>query len=149
MHLREALLQAGNQIEEILKWQIGMQAANDVELRNRFAVAGGGRLEGFLEGHGVSARRVFLASKGTEAAGGHANIRGIDVAIDVEVRLVAMHALTHGIRQPADGEDVSGAEERERVVSTQTFLGQNFIFDLVKPAVVGLKGMSVKCAARK
>src|SRR5580704_10019149 len=123
MHLREALLQAGNQVEKILKWQIGMQAADDVELRNRFAVAGGGRLEGFLEGHRISTGRILLPAKSAEAAGGNTNIRGIDVAIDVEIRLVAMHALTHGIRQPAHSEDISGAVERERIIGTQTFLG--------------------------
>src|ERR1700674_1834495 len=101
MDLREALLEAGNQVEKVLKRQIGMQTADDVELRNRFAVARGSRLKRFLEGHGVGAGRVLLPAEGAEAAGGHANIRRIDVAIDVEVRLVAVHALTHAIAPPA------------------------------------------------
>ena len=106
MDLREALLQAGNQVEKILKWQIGMQAADNMEFRNRFAVAGSGSLESFFERHRVGARRVLLAAKGAEPACGHADIRRINVAIDVEVGLVAVHALAHGIRQPADRKDV-------------------------------------------
>ena len=117
MDLREALLEAGNQVEEILKWQIGMQPADDMELRDRFAVTRGSGFEGFIERHGVGAGSILLASEGAEAAGGHANIRRIDVAIDVEVGLVAMHALTHGICQPADGKDIGRTIERECIVA--------------------------------
>src|ERR1700680_837919 len=101
MDLREALLEAGNQVEEILKRQIGMEAADDVELGHRFAIAGGSGLEGFLECHGVGTWSIFLSAESTKPAGGHAHIRGINVAVDVEVGLVAMHALPHGIRQSA------------------------------------------------
>jgi hypothetical protein len=55
-----------------------------------------------------------------------------------------MHALTHGIRQPAYGEDVSGTVERERVVSTQALLGDDFVFDGVESGIVGLKGVAFK-----
>src|SRR5579864_158390 len=139
MDLRETLLEAGNQVEEVLKRQIGMQAADDVELRDRFAVAGGGRLEGFLECHGVSARRVFFPPESAEAACGHANIRRIDVAIYVEESLVAMHALTNRIRQPTDRQDVRGTVEGERVVGIQALLNQDFVSDGIKPGVVTLK----------
>ena len=125
MDLREALLQAGNQIKEILKWQIGMQPADDVKFGDRFAVARGGGLEGFVERHRIRAGRIFLPSEGAKAAGGHANIRRIDVAIDVEISLVAMHALAHGIRQPAYGEDVRRTVECERVVLGQPFSSED------------------------
>src|ERR1700676_61829 len=121
-----------------------MQTAYDVELRNRFAVAGGSGLEGFFKRHGVSAGRVFLSPESAEAAGGHANIRGIDVAVDVEVGLVAMHALAHGIRQPADGQDVGGAIERESVVGIQTLMGEDFVLDSTKSTVVALKGVALR-----
>jgi hypothetical protein len=101
-------------------------------------------LEGFFECHSVSAGRILLATESAEATRGNTNIRRIDVAIDVEVRLVTVHTLTHGIRQPADGEDVSGAVEREGIVSTQTLLGKDFIFDRVKPVVVGRKSVALK-----
>src|ERR1700726_1007058 len=120
-----------------------MQAADDVELRNCFAIAGGSRLKGFFERHRICAGCVFLAAKGAEAAGGHANIRRIDGAIDVEVRFVAMHPLTHRIRQPANGEDVWGAIQRERVVSIQAFMGEDFVSDGIKPGIVTLKSVAL------
>src|SRR5579872_1567599 len=111
MHLRKALFEAGDQVEEILKWQIGMQSADDMELRNCFAVARGRGLKRFFKGHSVSAGRVFFPAKGAKPACGHADICGINVAIDVEVSLVAMHALAHEIRQPANRENVRGTIE--------------------------------------
>src|ERR1039458_2001030 len=41
MHLGKALLESGAEIEEILKRKVGMQSANDVELRDGLAVSGG------------------------------------------------------------------------------------------------------------
>ncbi len=72
-----------------------MQAADDVKLGDGFGVSGGCGFEGFFERHGVGAGRVLLAAKGTETAGGHAYVRRIDVAVDVEVGAVAVHALAH------------------------------------------------------
>ena len=39
MDLGKTLLEAGNQVEKILEWQIGMQSAHDVELGHRLTVA--------------------------------------------------------------------------------------------------------------
>ncbi len=116
MDLRKALLQAGNQVEEILEGKIGMKATNNVKFRDGLAVAGRGRLERLFEGHRVGAGRVFLASKSTQAARCYADVGWIDMAIDVEVSLVAVHALTHRIRQPTNRKDVRGTIEREGVV---------------------------------
>ena len=96
--MREALLEPRNQIEEILERQVRMQTSHDVELGNRFRVARSGRLESLFQGHGVSARRVFLAAKSAQPAGGNADIRGINMAIDVEISLVAVQKLASVIR---------------------------------------------------
>ena len=121
MHLRKTLLQSRAQIEKILKRQVGMQSADDVKLRDRLGVAGSGRLERLVERHGVSAGRIFLAAEGAQAARGHANVGRIDVAIDVEIRLVAMHALADRVGHPAHGENVAGAVQGEGVVGVKTF----------------------------
>ena len=107
----------------------GCKSADDVELGDRFAVSGSRGFESFFERHGVRAGRVFLAAKGAEPASRNANICGINVAIDVEVRLVAMHALAHVIRQPADRENVAGAIKRKRVVGSETLASHNFRMD--------------------
>ena len=49
MHLRKALLEAGDQVQKVLERQIGMQAADDVKLRDRLAISRGSGLEGFFE----------------------------------------------------------------------------------------------------
>ena len=104
--LGKALLQAADQVEEVFERQVGMQAADDVELGDCFGVAGGRRLPGLFESHGVAGRVALLAAKGAELAGRHADVGGVDVAIDVEVGHVAVHPLAHVVGQPADGQHV-------------------------------------------
>ena len=144
MDLRKALLEARAEIEEILKRQVGMQSADDVEFRDRLGVSRGRGFECFVERHRVSAGRVFLSSKGAEAAGGHANIRGIDMAVDVEVRLVAVHALTHQVGHPAHGENVAGAVQGQCVIDIEALPCQHFVVDRAEPCVVRLKGMRLE-----
>jgi len=55
-----------------------------------------------------------------------------------------MHALTHTVRQPADGQDISGAVKGERIVAVQTLMGKDFIFDGIKPMIVTIKTMARK-----
>ena len=86
-----------------------------MEFCYRLGVTGGRGLEGFFERHGVGAGRIFLASKRTQAAGGHANVGRIQVAVDVEVRLVAMHAFADVVGQPAHRQNVTAAIERESI----------------------------------
>src|SRR5258708_23678153 len=82
MHLRKPLFQSGAQIEEILKRQIGMKSANDVKLGDSFGISRSGSFESFIERHGIGAGRVLLASEGTKAASGYADVGGINVAVD-------------------------------------------------------------------
>ena len=72
---------------------------------------------------------------------GDADIRGINMAIYVEVGLVAVHALANVISEPSDGEDVSSAVKRPGVVSTQAFVGEHLIVNGRKAGIVGLKQM--------
>ena len=102
VYLREAFFQAGDEIDVVLERQVGMQAADDVKLGDGFGVTGAGRGPDFLQRHGVRAGNVFLAAEGAQAASGHADVRVVDVAIDVEVGEVAVHPLAHMIGQPAD-----------------------------------------------
>jgi len=122
-----------------LKRQIGMQPADNMELSDRFGVTGSGRLEGFFKRHSVSARSVFLAPKCAQPASRHANIRRIDMPIDVEVRLVAMHPLTNPIGQPTHGQDVARPIKGKRIALVQAFAGKDFIFDRNEPRIVRLE----------
>ena len=141
MDLRESLFEAADQIEEELKRQIGVQAADDVKLGDRFGVARGRCFPSLVEGHGVAGGVALFAAKGAELAGSHANIGGVDVAIDVEVGEVAVHPLADMVGQPANGQNVGGGVEREAVVGAETLLGHHLGGDRLQTLVVGPKGM--------
>ena len=55
MHLRKALLQSGTQIEEILKWKIRVQAADNMKFSDCLAVSRSSGRESLIQRHGVSA----------------------------------------------------------------------------------------------
>jgi hypothetical protein len=129
VHLRESLLQPGTEIEEVLERQVGMQAADDVEFGDGFAVSGGSRLEGFFERHGVGPGRVFFPPEGAKAACSYANIRRINVPIYVEVCAVSMHSLSHEICQPSNGKDVASAIQIQRVIFAQAIMSNDLIVD--------------------
>ena len=121
-----------------------MQPADDVKLRYRLAVSGRSGLESLFQRHGVGAGRVFLSSKGAQTACRHAHIRGIDVAIDVEIGLVAMHTLADGIGHPAHGKNVAGAIEGKGIVDVQALASHDFVIDWRQARVVSLKGVSLE-----
>ena len=109
VHLGETLLEAANQIEEELKRQIGVQAADDVKLGDCLGIAGGRGFPSLIEGHGVTRRVAFFAAEGAQLAGRHAYIGRVDVAIDVEVGHVAVHPLAHMVSQPAHCEHIAAS----------------------------------------
>jgi hypothetical protein len=65
------------------------------------------------------------------------------MAVDVEIGLVAVHALAHKIRHPPDRKNVSSAVKRERVGGIKALAARNFVVDRHKTLIVCLK--SVGC----
>ena len=118
-----------------------MQTADNVKLRDRLRVARGSRFPGLVEGHGVAGRVALFAAKSAELAGCHADVGGVDVAIDVEVGEVAVHPLAHMVGQPANGKHIGESVEREAVFGAETLLGQHLGGDRLQARVVGLKCM--------
>ena len=106
MHLRKTLLKSGDQVEKILKRQIGMQATDDVKLRHRFGVPGSSGFESFLQSHRVCAGSILLSSKRAQAAGGDTDVCRIDVAVHVEECRIAPHLLAHVVREPSHSQNV-------------------------------------------
>src|SRR5690348_11597078 len=139
MYLRKSLLQAGAQVEKVLEWQVRMQPADDVKFSNRFGISRSCSLEGLLQRHRIGTRRIFLASESAQAARCYADIRRIDMAVDVEIRLVAMHPLTHEIGHPAHGEDIARPVKRKRISGIKTHARENFFMDRLQPRIVRLK----------
>src|SRR5690242_73447 len=118
-----------------------MQSAHDVKLGYGLRIAGSRGLKRFLKCHGVSARRIFFSPKRTQPACCHAYIRRINVAVDVEVSLIAVHPLPNVVCHPTNGEDVTAAVKDERIIGAQPLASKNLLVDRLEPQVVGLKWM--------
>ena len=74
----------------------------------------------------------------------HAHIRGIDVAIDVEIGDVAMAFFADVIREPANAQKVVRFVKREAVGGVEPFAGENFFRDRLELRV--LKRGSRRCS---
>ena len=70
-----------------------MQAAYDVELGYGFGVAVACYFPHLFQRHGVGLGVLGSLAEGAQAATGYADIRGIDVAVYVEVGYVLVFAL--------------------------------------------------------
>jgi hypothetical protein len=113
-----------------------------VKLGYRFAVAGSSGFERLLQRHGVRARGIFLAAKCTQPTSRNTDVGGIDVAIDVEVSLVAMKALTNVIGQPPESKNVVRAIQRERGFGVEPLARSYFWRDGFQTRIVGYKRVS-------
>ncbi len=141
VHLGKPLLQPADQIQKILQREVGMEPADNVKLRNRLGVSGGRRLPGLFERHGVPGRIALLAAEGAELASRHANIRGIDMAIDVEIGHIAMHLFPHIIRKPANSQHVLRPVERDSVFKAEPLPGKYLRSDRLERWVIRSEGM--------
>ena len=136
MDLRKPLLQAAQHLAIPIERQLRMQAAHDVELGDRFAVAVAGAFPDLFERHGVRLGILGALSESAQAATGDADIGRIDVAVDVEIGDVAVQALAHAIRHPADAQQIGRAVERHAVVETQAFAGVRLFANRLEAGVV-------------
>ena len=106
-----------------------MQAADNVEFRGAFGNAFRGARENFVERKSVSTRRIGRTPESAQLAVRHADIRRIDVPVDVEVADIAVALLAHVIREPADRQQVVRLEEREAVIGREALARQDFLSD--------------------
>ena len=92
-----------------------MQPADDVKFRRALGYAFCRALVNLIQRERVSAGRVRRAAERAEAAMRHANIRGIDVAVDVVVADVSVFLFAHVIRKPAERKQIVRLIERDAV----------------------------------
>ena len=135
MHLRKALLQAAQHLAVPVERQLRMQSADDVELGDRFAPALARDMPDLLERHGVGLRILGSLAERAQPATGHADIGGIDVAVDVEVSDVAVQALAHQVGHVAERENVRGPVERDAVVVGQALARLHLLEDRLQPRI--------------
>ena len=116
---RKPLLEPAQHLAVPLQRQLRMQAAHDVKLRDRLAPSLAGVPPHLFERHGVGLRVVHALPEGAQAAARHADVRGVDMAVDVEIRHVAVLALAHQVGHVAHPQDVAGTVQRHAVLERQ------------------------------
>src|ERR1051326_6408571 len=115
-----------------------------MKLCDCLAVSRRRRFKSFFQRHSVCAWSVLLSPDSTQTACSNANVRGINVPIDVEIRLIAMHALANVVRKPPYGQNVSRLVKRQSVTGAQPFRGEYLVFNWIKPFIFSLKNPSLK-----
>src|ERR1700735_3606321 len=115
MNLRKPLLQTAQHLAKPVEIQFRMQTADNMELGNRLAPALTRGLPNLLERHRVRSWIALLFAEGAQAAAGNANVRRIDMAVDVEVSNVSVHPLAHDIRHVSESEQIARSIERDAV----------------------------------
>ncbi len=121
--LRKALLQAAQHLAVPVERQLRMQAAHDVEFGNGFRVTMPGLFPDFLQRHGVRLGILGALAERTQFAARHADIGGIDVAVDVEEGGVAVEAFADLVGQPADAQQIGRAVNNDAVLVGQPLAG--------------------------
>src|SRR5579862_5547983 len=129
MHLRKASLQAAKHLAIPVEREFGMQAAHDMKFGDGFTVAISGLMPDLFERHRVCFRIAFLLAERAQLATGDTDIGGIDVAIDVEVSLVAVKAFANLIRHPADPQQIRSPINRQPVLKGQPLSGSDLSAD--------------------
>ena len=147
MHLRKALLQAAQHLAVPIQRQLRMQAADDVKLGDRFAPAFAGAMPHLFERHGVGLGIAHLLAEGAQAATGHADIGGVDVAVDVEISGVAVQALAHQVGHVAQRQNVLSAVKRDAIFKRQAFARFHFFADRQQAGVLDVNSHGVTCIA--
>ncbi len=130
-----ALLQSTDEFQEIVERQIGMQAADDVEFGGAFADPLCRAFVNFFEREGVSPGSPGIAAKRAKLAMGHADVGGIDVAINVVVGDIAMALFSNIVGEPTDGEKVGRAIQRHAIVEGQALAGEHLVRDGLQGSV--------------
>ena len=125
-------LEAREQLRVVVEGQAGVQAVDDVDLRDRIA---GGDARAQLPPRLVVRHRVralvarLQARERAEHAARLADVGGVDVQVAVEEGAVAVQALAHLVGQRADLEQVRVLEQRDAVGQRQRLARAHLVPD--------------------
>src|SRR5687768_9787445 len=149
LQTRIELFQRAQHVRVVGERQVGMEAADDVKLRDA-EVQGLARfvhhlLDGELKAIGVT----LLASKSAELAAQDAIVGVIDVAVDDIAGAVANLSVAHKIRNRAHRVQVFAFEEPERLVFVNAFARDYLVVDVAQLAALQKKFHCTRNPPRK
>jgi hypothetical protein len=136
MQARVGALQTREQIRVVLEREFRVQPADDVQLgralRHRFARHG----DAFLDAVRVSVGHARRAIEAAELAVGVADVRVVEMAVDVEVSAPPVEATTHGVGQLRERGQIVRRIQSHAVFKRQPLAGFDFGSEPVKLWVV-------------
>ena len=106
-----------------------MQAADHVEFRGAFADTLLGALINLFERKSIRTGSTGIAAERAQFAMRDADVRRIDVPVDVEIGDVAVALLANVVGQPANGQQIGRAVQQDAVVNAKAFTGEHFARD--------------------
>src|SRR3984893_10981627 len=102
-----------------------MQAADDVKFRRAFCNALRCALVDLIQRERVSAGCVRRASESAKAAMRYANIRGVNVPVDVVIADISVLLLADVIPKPAERKQIVRLVKRDAVFRIEALAGEN------------------------
>src|SRR5579883_1695625 len=109
MHHRVTLFQSRDHLAVPVERELGMQAAHNMKFGHGFRISPACRFPNLFKRHGVAVRIFRFLSKGAKPAACYADIGRIYMPVDVEIRHIAMHSLTHQVGHKAESQNVGAA----------------------------------------
>ena len=83
----------------------------------------------FLERHSVRFGIFRTLAEGAQPATGHANVGGVDMAVDVEIGRIAVHPFANQVGQIAHRQDIVRAVQRYPIVEAKPLAGFHLLTD--------------------
>ncbi len=121
---RESGTERSEESRVVVVGERGVEPADDVELGDAVVPARGRLADGLFDRHRVAAGDARLPSPRAEAAVDPAEVRRVQVAVDVVVAPVPVPPLSLAVREGADAEEVRRAEEDEAVLEREPLAGE-------------------------
>ena len=131
--IRPDPLEAAQQLQVVVPGQIGMQAVDDVHLRQRLIRPLAQLVPRLLQAHRVGAVVARLQPReGAEETARDADVGRLEADVVVEVGTAAVPPLALAVGEPADREEIGRREQPDAVVQRQPFTGIELVRDPVQ-----------------
>jgi len=134
--VREDLLQLPQRARVVPPGQRGVQSVDDVQLGDALRLHRLGEADCLLDAHRVRVLLARLPLERAVLAGGRADVRHVQVPVDVEHHPLAVLLRPHMVGEAAEPGEVVAAVEGDAVVVAEPLAGVDLLLDLaLEPTV--------------
>ena len=133
VNLWRGLLDPLDHVDVVLKRQLVVQPADDVQLRRAPVPGLASPVDDLVAIHHIGLCLAEVGPEGAEVTGVHAHVRRIDVRVHVVITEVSVVPLAHQVGHLAQREQVVGGLERQTVLEAQSPASLNLFPDRLQP----------------